>query len=189
MAPVVVGISGDDVAGVGAGGEAAVVGVGVGQPLAVVVGLGEENTRGFIVTPYGGVVHVGGLIAVGLHGGLVAKDIVGVAHGIGGAALVGLVAAQVVFIDRHIAEGVGDGDGLPHHVVTVGRDGADGVGDGDEVVLRVVSVGGAVVAAINGGHAAVERIVLKTVGHTGRIHRLDQRRSAQSRDLSAKDKP
>ena len=92
MAPVVVGISGDDATGVGAGGEAAGVSVGVGEALAVGVGFGEEDARGCIVTPYGGVVNVGGLIAVGLHDGLVAEDIVSVAHGIGGAALVGLVA-------------------------------------------------------------------------------------------------
>ena len=35
LAPVVVSISGDDAAGVGTGDEAAIVGVGIGQPFAV----------------------------------------------------------------------------------------------------------------------------------------------------------
>ena len=97
-----------------------------------------------------------------------------VADGIGGAALVGFVAPQIVFVDRHIAEGVGDGDGLAHHVVTVGRDGSDGIGGRDEIAFDIVGIDGAVVAAINGSNATIERIVLKTVGHAGRIHRLDQ---------------
>ena len=45
---------------------------------------------------------------------------------------------------------------------------------GDEVILRVVSVNGAVAAAIRNGNLAVERVDLKTIGHAGRIHRLDQ---------------
>ena len=129
LSPSVITIGRHTAAGVGAGGEAAVIGVGVGEALAVGVGLGEEDARGFVIRPCGGVAHAGGLVAIGRHGGLVAEEIVGVADGIGGAALIGSVTPQVIFIGYDIAEGIGNGDGLPHHVVTVGRDGADGIGD------------------------------------------------------------
>ena len=118
--------------------------------------------------------HTGGLVAIGSHRGFVAEDIVGVTHRIGGAALVSLVAPQIVFVDRHIAEGIGDGDGLPHHVINVGCDGPDGIGGGDEITLHIVSIDGAVTTAIDGSHAAIERIVLKAIGHTRRIHRFHQ---------------
>ena len=153
MAPVIIGIGRHNAAGVGAGGETAIVGVGVGEALAVGVSLGEEDARGLIVRPRGGVADTGGLVAVGGHGGLVAEDIIGVTHGIGGAALIGLVTPQIVFIDRHVAKGIGDGDGLPHHVVTVGRDGVNGIGGRDEIALGIVGIDGAVVAAINGSNA------------------------------------
>ena len=170
LAPVVVSISGGDAAGVGAGGEAAIVGVGVSEALAIGVGLGEEDTGGVVVRPCGGVAHAGGLVAVGGHGGLVAEDIVDIAHRIGGAPLIGSVAPQIVFIDRDVAEGIGDGDGLPHHVIAVGRDGSYGIGGGDEIALGIVGINGTVVAAIDGSHAAIERIVLKAVGHACGIH-------------------
>ena len=78
LTPVVVSISGDDAAGVGAGGEFAVVGIGVGQPLAVGIGLGKEDARGLIVRPRGGVTDAGSLVAIGRHGSAVAEGVVGV---------------------------------------------------------------------------------------------------------------
>ena len=115
------GVASDDAAGVGAGGKAAVVGVGVGQPFAVGVGFGKKDTGGLVVGPGGGVAHAGGIVAVGGHGGAVAEGVVGVADGIDGTTLVGLVAAQVVVVDRHVAEGIGDGGCMAHDVVGVGR--------------------------------------------------------------------
>ena len=67
LSPAVVSVGGYNAAGVGAGGKAAVVGVGVGQSFAVGVGLGEEKAGGFIVRPRGGVAHAGDLVAIGGH--------------------------------------------------------------------------------------------------------------------------
>ena len=114
------------------------------------------------------------MVAVGGHGSAVAEGVIGIADGIGRAALIGLVAAQVVVVDRHIAEGVGHGDGLAHDVVTVGRDGANGIGGGDKIVLRIVSVNGAVASTVHGGNLTAKGVNLKAVGHARGIHRLHE---------------
>ena len=113
------------------------------------------------------------LVAIRRHCRLVAEDIVGVADRVGRTAFVGLLSAEVVFVDRCIAERISDGGKIAELVVGVSGSIAKGV-DGSKALATIVVFGVRCVAATIGvGDLATKRVVGDCVGDGRNRDRLN----------------